>query len=46
MVRIYLLYCLYKEYHTRHGKRHLPYEEMSKIRTVSRQHNGRQILLG
>ena len=27
-----LLYLPYKEYHTRHGKRHLPYKEMSKIR--------------
>ena len=27
-----LLYLPYKEYHTGHGKRHLPYKEMSKIR--------------
>ena len=38
-----LLYLPYKEYHTRHRKRHLPYKEMSKI---SRQQNGRHILLG
>jgi len=27
-----LLYLPYKEYHTRHGKRHLSYKEMTKIR--------------
>ena len=32
MVRIILLYLPYKEYHTCHGERHLPYKEMSKIR--------------
>ena len=27
-----LLYLPYKEYHTRHGKRHLPYKKMSTIK--------------
>jgi len=34
------------EIHKRHGKRHLPFKAMSKIRPLSRQQNGRQILLG
>ena len=32
MVRINFTIFTIKEYHTRHGKRHLPYKEMSKIR--------------